>query len=129
MEYVTLVNRSSRTLKGTWDGRQYELKPGKHSFPEIMAIKFKEQNPIMGSEDPYTLVKDYLIGIEELGDNCDPVEQTDAISLSADTIAKIKSGELRIIKGNGLYAPRGADASPSPFDSPSGLKTAFTKPD
>ena len=27
MEMVTLVNRSSKTLSGTWDGRHYDLQP------------------------------------------------------------------------------------------------------
>jgi hypothetical protein len=64
---------------GTWDGRRYTLAPGKNAFPETMALKFKEQNPIMGSEDPYSLEKQYLCGIEEFNDDCSPAEQTDAV--------------------------------------------------
>lgn len=121
MQFVTLVNRSSKTLRGTWDGKHFDITPGKHSFPEIQAIKFKEQNPIMGSEDPRTLMKQYLIGIEELGDDCTPVEQSDAITLE-DLSKKIQSGELRVVKGNGLYNPNRDGAPPLPNES------SFVKP-
>lgn len=120
-QFVTLINRSSKTLQGTWDGKHFELTPGKHSFPEIQAQKFKDQNPVMGSEDPRTLQKQYLIGIEEHGDDCSPIEQTEAITLQ-DLSAKIASGELRVVKGNGLYNPYVDKASPLPIDS------AFVKP-
>lgn len=113
MNYVTLVNRSSKTLEGKWDGRPYEIKPGENAFPELIALKLKEQNPILGTEDPRTGAKDYLCGIKELNDPITPVEQSDAIALSSETMAKIRSGELRIIKGNGLYSPRD-DRSPLP---------------
>lgn len=78
-QVFTLVNRTSKTLNGTWDGRTYDLTPGKHSFPEIQAVKFKDQNPLMGSLDPYTGNMIYLIGIEDLNDDCSPIEQSDAI--------------------------------------------------
>lgn len=114
--FVTLVNRSSKTLKGVWDGRQYDLAPGKHSFPEFQAIKFKEQNPILGTEDPYSLQKDYLMGIVEFGDPIDPAEQSDQISLM-DLREKIKSGEYKVVKASGLYSPARDGNAPLPMDS------------
>lgn len=102
MEYVTLVNRSNKVLKGTWDGRHFDLKPGSHQFPEIQALKFKEQNPIMGSEDPYTLQKEYLIGIVEHGDDISPTEQT--ASIERWNRAKLVGAKpVEIVRGNGLY--------------------------
>jgi hypothetical protein len=76
----TLVNRTSKTLYGTWDGQHYDLAPGKHAFEEVMCRKFKDQNPIMGTEDPYNLQMQYLIGIEEDGDDCSPIEQSKAVT-------------------------------------------------
>jgi hypothetical protein len=72
MQYVTLVNRSTKTLSGTWDGREYKIPPGKNSFPSAMAEKFKLQNPIKGTQDPYSLDCQYLLGIVELNDPIDP---------------------------------------------------------
>lgn len=112
-DFVTLVNRSSKVLQGTWDGHHYMLKPGKHEFSRVKAEKFREQNPIMGSENKYTGEKQYLMGIIEDGHDVTPVEQTDSISLE-DLDAKIKSGELRVVAGNGLYSPRTDGSAPLP---------------
>lgn len=121
MDFVTLVNRSTKTLHGTWDGRHYDIAPGNHAFPEIQAMKFREQNPVMGSENPYTGQKQYLMGIVEQGDDTAPIEQSSAISLQ-DLSAKLKSGELKIVPGEGLYRPM-MDAS-----LPMGTDLAFVKP-
>jgi hypothetical protein len=104
MQYVTLVNRSSKNLKGTWDGRHYTIAPGQHQFPEIQALKFKEQNPIMGSEDPYTLQKEYLIGIVEHNDDISPTEQTDALE-RWNRSKLVGAKPVEIVKGNGIYTP------------------------
>lgn len=79
-QIVTLINRSSKTLTGTWNGRHYLLEPErKYAFPQFMAEKFRDQNPVMGSLDPQTNHVDYLLGIEEEGDDLTPIEQTGAI--------------------------------------------------
>lgn len=65
MEHVTLVNRTSQVLEGVWDGRVYKIKPGENHFDKIMARKFKEQNPVMGSEDPRSGEMLYKLGIVE----------------------------------------------------------------
>jgi hypothetical protein len=58
-----------------------------------MAVKFKEQNPIMGSLDPYSLDRDYLCGIEEYNDPLEPVEQSQSVELldrrRMDSVAKL----------------------------------------
>lgn len=120
MNLVTIVNRTSKTLKGTWDGRHYEIEPGKHSYPELQAIKFREQNPIMGTEDRYTGEKLYLMGIVEHGDPITPVEQSDSITLTNIT-DKLRSGEYKVVKAEGVFRP--ADASP-----PMPSELAFVKP-
>jgi hypothetical protein len=115
-ELVTLVNRSTKTLKGTWDGRHYDIGPGRHEFAELKAMKFRDQNPVMGSEDPYSGEKKYLMGIVEHGDDITPVEQSDSISLQ-DLSEKIRSGEYKVVKGNGLYRPM-QDAPSTPAFTP-----------
>lgn len=104
MEFVTLVNRSSKTLNGTWAGRQREITPGQHQFPLVEALKYKEQNPIMGSEDPYTMQKEYLIGIVENGDDISPVEQTASIE-RWNRSKLIGAKPVEVVRGNGLYTP------------------------
>lgn len=85
MRFVTLVNRTSNPLVGTWDGRVFTIPPGKSSYPEIQALKFKLQNPRMGTADPNSNRPDfdteYLCGIEEFNDPISPVEQTNSIEL------------------------------------------------
>lgn len=117
MNFVTLVNRSSKTLHGVWDGKHYDITPGQHQFPEIQALKFKEQNPIMGSEDPYTLQKEYLIGIVEHHDDISPVEQTSAIE-RWNRSKLIGAKPVEVVKGNGLYAPSIDGKSNLPTDGP-----------
>lgn len=127
MEYLTIVNRSSKTLKGTWDGRHYDIAPGKHSFPVIQAEKFKEQNPVMGTDNPYSAMstKQYLIGIVEYNDDITPIEQTDAIELWDRS--KMPNNDVRVIRGNGMYSPR-MDSSASAFNAGGPVETGFAKP-
>lgn len=101
-QHVTLVNRTSKPLKGVWDGRHYTLAPGQHSFPEIQAMKFKEQNPIMGSEDPYTMQKEYLIGIVEQNDDISPIEQTNSVE-RWNRSKLVGAKPVEIVQGNGLF--------------------------
>lgn len=111
MDVVTLVNRSSKTLQGTWDGRHYDLVPGKHQFGRLHAEKFKEQNPVMGSEDPQTLAMDYLIGIEENGDDCSPIEQS--IDIEKWNRKKLNGPAVEIVRGKGgLFATERHSALP-----------------
>jgi hypothetical protein len=123
-ELVTLVNRSTKTLKGVWDGRQYDLEAGKkYQFPRFQAEKFRDQNPVFGTLNKYTGEMKYLVGIEEDGDDVTPIEQTTAVSLE-DLSAKIASGELRVVQGNGyLTAADRGSSIPLPTDG-----TGFMKP-
>ena len=119
MLYVKLVNRSSKVLQGIWDGRQYDLAPGAHSFPEVQANKFKEQNPVMGSQNPYTLEKQYLIGIEENGDDCSPLEQSTAPQLTDRSLLQ-NQDPVKLVKGEGLFAYRDKSRLPTnpAFEAP-----------
>ena len=119
MQYVTVVNRTSKNLYGTWDGRQYTIAPGKNSFPIIQAQKFRDQNPIMGSMDPMSGQMDYKIGIEEDNDPCTPlegvvegVEKWDRSKLAGARPSEVVAGD------NGLYQlGRSAGSTPLPVDA------------
>lgn len=117
MQYVSLINRTSKPLIGTWNGMRHTIAPGKNSFPEAIAVKFKEQNPILGTLDPYSMDRDYLLGIEEYNDPIDPIEQSNAVELldrkKMDPIAA-KAVELKTSVGR-LYSTE--KSSPLPVEN------------
>jgi hypothetical protein len=99
--YVTLVNRSSKDLTGHYDGREHTIKANSRtSQPAHLAMKFKEQNPVMGSENFYSGDKQYLLGIEEYNDPVDPIEQTSKDSLiDYQTILVPPGVKLEVLQG------------------------------
>ncbi len=119
-EIVTVVNRTSKPVNGTWDGKPNTIKAhGKAAFPISVAEAFKRQNVVMGSEDPYTGSMEYLVGIEEQGDDLSPIEQT--VKITRMNRAPLKKNE-EVVKGeNGIYSVRDV-AQSLPLDS------AFVKP-
>lgn len=122
MRYVTAVNRSSKTLTGTWNGRQYSVEPGKHMFPENVAKALKRQNPIMGTQDNRFLTMKYLIGIEDYGDDCSPVEQSASAELWDRNTLPPEKRNAEIRPGdNGIYSGRDVASNQSP-------DTAFVMP-
>ena len=87
-EYYTVVNRCSKQLDTMWDGRQYELTPYESKvFPELVAHAFKRRNIQMGSLDPRTGKINFLVGIKELDEPCDP------IPVNEETIIDIATGK------------------------------------
>lgn len=120
-QIVTLVNRTSKTLEGTWDGRHYPIAPGKHAFADYLAQKFKDQNPLMGSEDQYSLSTESLLGIEEYNDDCSPIEQSPVIERFDRNRIPGAAAKVSIVPGiNGLYAAE--RSAPLPTDG------GFVKP-
>ncbi len=114
------MNRTSKTLRGTWDGKVHHLKPGKHAFPRALADAFKRQNPIMGTGMFGDLDTKYLVGIEEDNDDCSPAEQTKEIQ--ALPSRRLDPKHFTIIPGvNGIYS-RADVGTDLPQD------TAFVKP-
>jgi hypothetical protein len=115
MELVTVVNRSSKPVKGMWDGKVEILAPhAKGAFTTLVAEAFKRQNAVMGSEDPFTGEMQYLVGIVEQGDPITPIEQTAVIT-------RMNRGPMKkneeVVKGdNGIYSVRDVAAS-LPLDS------------
>ena len=120
MELCTVVNRTSKSLSGKWDGKPYTLAPfSREAYPILVAEAFKRQNVIMGSEDPYTGEMKYLVGIEEQGDPIDPIEQTNVITrMNRAMMGKNEE----VVKGdNGIYSVRDVAQSLP-------LSTQFEKP-
>lgn len=102
-QFVTLKNRTSKTLSGQYDGKTQTFPPGyEGSWPEIIALKFKEQNPVMGTEDFYSGYKSYLMGIVEHGDDLDPIEQN---TQAVEMFDPASRGNVMVIKGRGMYHP------------------------
>ena len=82
-EIVTVVNRTTKKLDGCFDGKHYTLPPGEipARYTYEQALFFRAQNPIMGKSSPledWNSRSEYLIGIKESGDDCSPVEQSNA---------------------------------------------------
>ena len=78
-EIVTVVNRTSKPLKGTHNGRPYDIPVGESHFSLEVARFLRFQNPVMGRGTPledWSSKAEYLVGIKELGDDCSPTEQT-----------------------------------------------------
>ena len=104
MEFLTLFNRSSKPLEGLWNGRHHVIPVGESTFPRLQAEKFREQNPVMGSEDPNTLERDYLIAIREYSHDESPIEQSTAKERWNRSLMP-NAGDVVIIKGNGKFIP------------------------
>lgn len=109
MDFVTLVNRTEQNCEGTWDGRPYLIQPGPSSHPKILARKFREQNPVMGSEDPRTGSMIYKLGVKEDGDDIRPLTPT-FLAQYGDAIERWDRSKLtgarpsEVVPGdNGLY--------------------------
>ena len=62
---IVLVNRTSKPLEFTADGRHYILTPGDNpGYVEGHAHFACHQNPLLGSEDFYTLQFTSLVGVK-----------------------------------------------------------------
>lgn len=127
-EFVTLVNRTSKPLNALWDGKSYPIAPGKHSLPRLVAEAAKRQNPLMGSGDPDnqnidgSLRMEPLLGIEEDGDDCSPVEQSASIERWDRRKLPKSAQNVEVVAGkNGIFSPRDVQ-------SPQPANLAFVKP-
>lgn len=74
MEMVTVINRTSKPLEVLWDGKVRPIPVGKSSHSAVVAQKAKEQNVLMGSQDPRTGDIVYLVAVEEWNEDDSPVE-------------------------------------------------------
>lgn len=107
-EIVTVVNRTSKVLQGTRNGRHYDIQPGESAFPVNVAEAFRRQNIKMGSENPRTGEVTYLIGIKEHNHDCSPLEQAaDAVERWDRTQLPAMKQNVEVVAGdNGIYSVR-----------------------
>lgn len=106
-QMVTVVNRTSKMLKGTYNGRPYDLPPGESRYSKKEALFFRYQNPVMGRGTPmedWSAKSEYLIGIKELGDDCSPIEQSSAVSRWDPDLVN-GFGRWDIVRTRAGYAP------------------------
>lgn len=79
-ESVTVYNRTSKMLHGTWNGRPYDYPPHATTMvPKTVAIASRFQNPVMGRGTPmedWDSKSEYLLAIIDLGDDATDTEQT-----------------------------------------------------
>ncbi len=76
LEQVELFNRAPVDLTVQFDGQCKTLKPGKTTVPGVVVQYAKNQNPVMGSQDPYNphiSGAQYLVGVVGSKDNCEPL--------------------------------------------------------
>lgn len=106
-EMVTVVNRTSKPLKGTFNGRPYDIPLGESRFSCEEAMFFRYQNPVMGRGTPledWSSKSEYLIGIKELHDDCSAIEQTDSPQRWDSMMVNGPNTEVIRPRG-GSYAP------------------------
>lgn len=105
MEEVTLVNRTEETLIGVHNSIEVEIPPGEMKLPLEVAVLYRNQNPVMGTLDPDTMIRTNKLGIKEIGDDVSPltnVKETDEL------VNRELVGEEVVVKKlpRGLYGSR-----------------------
>jgi len=142
-DFVTIYNRTSRPLEYQMDGRIYPLAPGPNERPWEHVRYAKNQNPLMGSADPFSTQVGYLVGarwkvggVEEGKDPIDPIEQSSAIELldhgDNPNVVHVQTRHInsRISANRDLRADERVDTLPSAKLSPPPAKAPIaTAPD
>lgn len=109
-DFVTVVNRTSEERSATWDGKHVTLKPGDNFLPKIIGLAAKEQNAILGTEDPMTLTSEYFVGIKEHQDDCSKISDKDLKHLKTHSVERLDrtklmgksfdGREVEVVRGN-----------------------------
>jgi len=76
LENIVLFNRAPIDLMVTFDGQTKTLVPGPNTVPSLVVGHAKNQNPIMGSQDPYNPHMSgarYLVGVVGSQDPVEPL--------------------------------------------------------
>lgn len=77
---VTIINRAPWPINVRWDGKDVTLQPGETpGFPRLAVPYAKNQNPLMGSEDPEDPSRfEYLVGVKgSKRDNLKPLTKAE----------------------------------------------------
>lgn len=79
-ETIELINRAPIPLSVTFDGQSKTLTPGSNFVPRIVVSFAKNQNPIMGTQDPYNPHMSgcqYLVGVKGTKDPIKPLTKAE----------------------------------------------------
>jgi len=123
---VTLVNRTSKSLEMRFNGRSFVFKPGKNLTNAVYADRAKRTFPRMGTVDlMHPEVFEHLVGVEEWGDDCSPIEQSDAIESFDRSKLPADRQQVDVIPTRNLIPTEDrAGRLPLPVDAGFGIKTA-----
>lgn len=83
-DQVTLVNRTPVDLTVMFDGQAKTLKPGPNTVPEVVVSFAKNQNPVMGSQDPgnpHMSGARYLVGVQMADGVAFPGDEIEPLTL------------------------------------------------
>lgn len=125
MEIVSLKNRTSKDVKGRFDGQVITIPAhGAKSMLSHAAELVKRQNPLMGSEDMNDLRSpQFLLGVEEWGDDVSPIEQSACEERFDRSLVNDLDGQkakpMRMTGGKGSRMKVALDD-----DNPVGIQTA-----
>jgi len=124
-DFVTIINRTSKALEYQMNGRIYELKPGPNERPFEHVRYAKDQNPLMGSADKFSVQIGSLVGHRwETGgktegrDDITPIEQSTSKELldrEGEDVVEIQTRHV-VTRGGAnreLRSDEAADAIPS----------------
>ena len=150
-DFVTIINRTSKALEYQMNGRIYELKPGPNERPFEHVRYAKDQNPLMGSADKFSVQIGSLVGHRwETGgktegrDDITPIEQSTSKELldrQGEDVVEIQTRHV-VTRGGANRPPtadEATDAIPAqlaappahapspPVDTPSPLKAQLSE--
>lgn len=77
-QMADVVNRAPVAINVRFDGQDIALTPGINRIPKVAIQYAKNQNPIMGSQDPenpHISGGQFLIGVVGSRDNCTPLTE------------------------------------------------------
>lgn len=118
---ICLVNRTPDVLQFTADGQSHRLTPGDNwGFFAWQAPYAKAQNPLMGSEDYYSLNFTSLVGVKG-EDDCTPIPEEDLLAAmdQVERFDRVRDGlrpanrvpnRFSITRGRGPSSGAGQDA-------------------
>lgn len=127
-EFVTVTNRSSEEVVGTFDGRRYVWGPGEtKTLPYNVAELCKRQNPIMGTEDFNDIrSSEHLLGIVEDGDDVTPAEQSEAVErYDRDTVPSDPKQEVVTVSLKAKGKKHRSAVADDKLRNPGGLQTSY----
>jgi hypothetical protein len=83
---VTIVNRTTRILKVTKNGLDMSLPPGETHVTSDWVRFAKQQNPVPGTGNPFTLEFESLVGVKGTKDDISPISDDILNALPAERL-------------------------------------------